>query len=75
MAADGGICRDPAIMMGKPIIRGTRITVELILREFARGASFAEVLESYPHLAEADLKTALAFAADYMAHESVVAAE
>lgn len=67
--------RNPAVMLGKPVVKGTRITVELILRECARGASFPEILESYPHLTEEDLKAALAYAADYMAHEGVVAAE
>lgn len=41
---------DPAIMMGKPVIRGTRITVELILRKMAEGESEAQLLEDYPHL-------------------------
>ena len=41
---------NPATMMGKPVIRGTRITVELILRKLAEGASGAELLEDYPHL-------------------------
>ena len=69
------IARDPMVMLGKPVIKGTRITVELVLREFARGAGFAEVIESYPHLTEDDLRAALAYAADYMAREGVVAAE
>jgi uncharacterized protein (DUF433 family) len=41
---------NPAIMMGKPVIRGTRITVELILRKLAEGASEGELLQDYPHL-------------------------
>ncbi len=66
------ISSDPAIMVGKPCIRGTRITVELILRELGAGHSFADVLEAYPHLTEEDLRAALAFAADYMQHETVL---
>jgi uncharacterized protein (DUF433 family) len=66
---------DPAIMMGKPCIKGTRITVELILRKLGAGRSFADLLESYPNLTEDDLRAALAFAADYMQHETVIAAE
>ncbi len=66
------ISSDPAVMMGKPCIKGTRITVELILRKLGAGRSFADVLEAYPHLAEEDLRAALAFAADYMRHETVL---
>ena len=69
------ICTDPAVMMGKPCIRGTRITVELILRKLGAGRSFAELLEAYPQLTENDLRAALAFAADYMQHKTVLAAE
>jgi uncharacterized protein (DUF433 family) len=66
------ISSDPAVMMGKPCIKGTRITVELILRKLGAGRSFADVLEAYPHLSEEDLRAALAFAADYMQHETVL---
>ena len=69
------ISADPAIMMGKPCIKGTRITVELILRKLGAGRTFADVLESYPQLSDDDLRTALAFAADYMQHETVLPAE
>jgi uncharacterized protein (DUF433 family) len=69
------ISADPAIMMGKPCIKGTRITVELILRKLGAGRTFADLLESYPQLSEDDLRTALAFAADYVQHETVLPAE
>jgi uncharacterized protein (DUF433 family) len=59
-------------MVGKPCIKGTRITVELLLRELGAGHSFADVLDAYPHLTEEDLRAALAFAADYMQHETVL---
>jgi uncharacterized protein (DUF433 family) len=68
------ITADPAIMMGKPCIKGTRITVELILRKLGAGRSFSDILESYPQLAEDDLRAALAFAADYMEHETIFVA-
>lgn len=55
---------DPAVMVGKPCIKGTRITVELILRWLSEGRSFAELLEAYPHITEDDIKAALACAAD-----------
>lgn len=66
---------DPAVMMGKPCIKGTRITVEHILRNLGAGHSFADVLEAHPCLTEDDLRAALAFAADYMQHETVLAVE
>jgi uncharacterized protein (DUF433 family) len=69
------ISANPAVMMGKPCIKGTRITVELILRKLGAGRSLADLLEAYPHLTEDDLRAALAFAADYMQHETVLAAE
>ena len=59
-------------MMGKPCIEGTRITVELILREMGAGHAFADLLDTYPHLKEDDLRAALAFAADYLEHESIL---
>jgi uncharacterized protein (DUF433 family) len=46
--------------------------VELILRKLGAGRSFADVLEAYPHLGEEDLRAALASAADYMQHETVL---
>ncbi len=73
--AHARISNDPAVMMGKPCIRGTRITVEHILRKLGAGRSFAEVLEAHPQLTEDDLRAALAFAADYMQHETIIAAE
>ena len=69
------ISTDPAVMMGKPCIKGTRITVEHILRKLGAGRSFAEVLEAHPNLTADDVQAALAFAADYMQHETVLAAE
>jgi uncharacterized protein (DUF433 family) len=63
---------NPAVMMGKPVIRGTRITVELILRKLAEGATEAELLEDYPHLKPEDLRAAIAYGAASVAHEEVV---
>jgi uncharacterized protein (DUF433 family) len=64
----------PSSMMGKPCIKVTRMTAELILRELGAGRSFADLLDTYPRLAEEDLRAALAFAADYMEHETVLPA-
>lgn len=63
---------DPAIMMGKPVIRGTRITVELILHRLAEGASEHELLADYPHLSKGDIRAAVAYGAASVAHEEVV---
>ncbi len=54
---------DPAIMMGKPVIKGTRITVQHILLVLTSGASFNEIIENYPHLVEEDIIAALEYAA------------
>ncbi|MEM0986461.1 MAG: DUF433 domain-containing protein [Pseudomonadota bacterium] len=66
---------DPTVMQGKPVIRGTRVTVEQIVRECARGLGTAEVAEQYPRLTHDDVLAALAFAADYLANDITVAAE
>lgn len=71
----GRISVDAGVMLGKPCIKGTRITVELILRKLGAGRSFADLLDAYPRLTEEDLKAALVFAADYLQHETVLAAE
>ena len=64
----GRIEINPAVMLGKPVIRGTRIPVELILRKLSEGASEAELLDAYPRLEPADIRAALAYAADAVAH-------
>jgi uncharacterized protein (DUF433 family) len=63
---------DPEVMLGKPVIRGTRIPVELILRKLAEGATEADLLDGYPRLNEADIKAALAYAADALSHEKTI---
>jgi len=62
----------PTIMMGRPIIRGTPIMLELILRKLAEGASEGELLEDYPHLTTEDVRAAMAYGAASVAHEEVV---
>ncbi len=57
------IVSDPAIMMGKPVIRGTRITVELILEKLAAGEPEEQILEAHPRLTRDAIHAALAFAA------------
>ena len=63
---------NPKIMLGKPVIRGTRVTVELILRKLSEGAREEDLLNAYPHLCADDIRAALAYAADSLAHEEVI---
>jgi uncharacterized protein (DUF433 family) len=60
---------DPRVMLGKPVIRGTRIPVELILRKLSEGADEAQLLDAYPRLSREDIHAAMAYAADTIAHE------
>ena len=59
-------------MMGKPVIKGTRITVELILTKLSQGQTEAELVEDYPHLNADDIRAAIAYGAASVAHEEVV---
>lgn len=68
-AAHPRIARDPKIMMGKPVIAGTRVPVEAVVRQFAAGADMAWVLKGFPDLSEDDVRAALAFAAECVAAE------
>jgi uncharacterized protein (DUF433 family) len=52
---------NPKMMLGKPVIRGTRIPVELILRKLAEGATEADVLDAYPRLTREDIRAALGY--------------
>jgi uncharacterized protein (DUF433 family) len=63
---------NPNIMQGKPVIRGTRVTVELVLRKIAEGADEATLLAAYPALTKADIQAAVTYAADSLAHEKTV---
>ena len=55
---------DPAVMMGKPVIAGTRITVELILEKLAAGETPEQLLEAHPRLTREGILAALAYAAE-----------
>jgi uncharacterized protein (DUF433 family) len=59
MALTDRITIAPDVMQGKPVIRGTRITVDLILRKLADGASEADILDAYPHWQVEDIRVAL----------------
>lgn len=65
------IVMNPAIMTGKPIIKGTRIPVDMIVRLVAQGMTLQEILEEYPQLTKDDLKAALEYVADMIRGEEV----
>ena len=67
------ISADPNIMLGKPVIKGTRITVELILKKMAEGMSLDELLKVYPHLKKADILAALSYSAEVISKEEIIA--
>ena len=55
---------DPKIMLGKPVIRGTRVTVELVLRKLSEGATESDLLKADPRLTRQDIQAAMRYAAD-----------
>jgi uncharacterized protein (DUF433 family) len=63
---------NPQVLLGKPVIRGTRIPVELLLRKLSEGAAEADLIDAYPRLTREDILAALAFAANTLAHEETV---
>lgn len=66
---------DPRIMVGKPVIKGTRVPVEQILRELAGGMSVADIIDAHPRLTADDIYAAVAYAADVIAHEDIYLSE
>ena len=69
MGDDSRIAINPEVMLGKPVIRGTRITVELILENLAEGGSIEDLLDGYPHISEEDIRAAVGYAADLVHRE------
>lgn len=63
----------PGIMLGKPVIKGTRITVELILRKLSEGMTQSELLQAYPHLVDKHILAALAYSAEVIGKEELLA--
>ncbi len=62
---------NPKVMAGKPVIKGTRITVDLILRQLAQGLTIEEILDNYPHLKREDILAAIAYATQIIEEEMV----
>ena len=63
---------NPAIMLGKPVIRGTRITVELVIQKLSEGMSEAEMIIAYPRLSRDDIRAALGYAMHLITHDEVL---
>ncbi|HEX4078629.1 MAG TPA: DUF433 domain-containing protein [Rhizomicrobium sp.] len=66
------IAINPKVMVGKAVIRGTRITVEHIMRELAAGMTAAALVDAYPHLSEDDIRAACAYAAASLSDEKIL---
>ena len=67
--AEGMIISDPNIMMGKPVFKGTRITVELILEKLSQGESIEQILSAHPQLTREAILEAIAFAAKVLKND------
>ena len=63
---------NPNVMLGKPVVKGTRIPVELVLRKLGEGASMDDLRDGYPRLTPEDIYACLVYAADTVAHEEIV---
>lgn len=65
---------DPKVLVGKPVIKGTRISVELVIDLLGRGYTTEQVLQQYPHVTALDVQACLAYASDVLRAEKVYAA-
>ncbi len=63
------IVKDPAVMVGKPVVKGTRVPVERIIRHLADTPDFTDVLAAFPHLTMDDVKACLSYAAEALERE------
>lgn len=71
MISTARIVVDPKILTGKPVVRGTRISVEMVVGLLATGWSHEQILASYPHLSEEDIRACLAYAGELLREEKV----
>lgn len=69
------IISNPAILGGKPVVRGSRISVQLILEWIASGASIQDIIKKYPHLTEEGVREAILYASNFMANEILIEVE
>jgi len=65
------ITLDPAVLVGKPVVRGSRLAVEFVLGLVANGWSFDQILANYPGLTAEDIRACVAYAMDVLAEERV----
>ncbi len=72
MYSNERISCNPEVLLGKPIIKGTRITVELILKKLAEGMTNEELLEAYPHLEREDILAAISYSAEVISREEMI---
>jgi len=72
MTSTDRIEMNPKVMMGKPVIKGSRIPIELILRKLSEGATKDDLLDAYPRLKTEDIHAAIGYAADILAHEETI---
>ncbi len=64
--------RNPQVMLGKPVVAGTRITVELIMRKLAGGYTLQQLLEAYPQLTPEQINAVFHYVADVIANEELI---
>lgn len=67
------IISDPKIILGKPIIKGTRITVEHILKKLSEGLSADDIIENHSHLTKKDIMACLSYTAEVISYEEIIA--
>jgi uncharacterized protein (DUF433 family) len=72
MSYKGIVVRDPKILLWKPTIKGTRISVELIMKKLAGGSTFHDILNSYPHLSKEQIEAACDYAAEVISNEIII---
>ena len=75
LKTEHAVVSDPAVMMGKPVIAGTRITVEFVLEKLAAGESIQQILEAHPRLNEESIRAAIGFAASVLRGDKVYPAD
>jgi uncharacterized protein (DUF433 family) len=67
------IVRNPEIMNGKPIIKGTRITVEIVLKKLSEGANYDDLMKLYPQITAIDILTCLEYASSIISNDELLA--
>ncbi|HPJ36780.1 MAG TPA: DUF433 domain-containing protein [Spirochaetota bacterium] len=66
------ICISPDIMLGKPVIRGTRITVEFIIKKMSEGMEIDDIISEYPPVQKDDIMACLAYSADVISKDEIL---